>query len=1298
MRARLVLTVVGFALVSVAFGGPNTITYQGSVVGSDGKPVIDRDYRMRFRLFNVATGGTALWSEEETAVSVRSGLFAVTLGDGPQPFGNLFMANANLWLEVAIDLNRDGTFQSTEVYAPRQKLACAAWAMSAGDADTLDSRHAAGLVWSVAAGTGLARTGTVNAPTLSADTNYLQRRVTGSAPAGRFIRAINADGSVVTSAAITGVVAGGGLTGGGASGSVSLAVRFGGAGTSTSVAHADHSHPGGVNWSLAGNTGTTSGTHFLGTTDYAALDFRTSNTRALRIEPNEDSPNLIGGHPENSVGPDVAGATIAGGGESGWPNVITRDIGTISGGERNTVSGPGGSIGGGAGNTAGSNFDTVGGGSWNRALGSGSTVAGGTDSTASGVVATVGGGISNWADGWYSTIGGGRTNTIGELGDHATIGGGWSNSAITEGATVGGGYSSTAFRYGTVAGGYANWASEYAVVAGGQENTAFGQRAAVGGGQSNYAGGEWATIAGGYSNQASAPYTTVGGGGWNTASGDRATIGGGVVNTASGDFASVAGGSGNAASGRIATVGGGGSNTASNPYATVGGGGWNAAGDYGASVGGGTSNMASGYAATVAGGMNNFITGLCGTIAGGGTNNVSGTYATVGGGYWNQATDNSATVGGGQSNYAGGDWATVGGGQLNSAGGTDATVGGGSSNQAGGIGATIGGGQGNQANGYLSVIGGGDGNATEAADAVVPGGFHNVAAAQHTFAAGFRAQALHEGTFVWSDSSPTSFSSTGANQFLVRATGGVGINTNMAGGFGLRVGGMVGFDGQLDMAADGSAARIVGVANPINPQDAANKLYVDSAVLGPVGNADTLDGQHGTFYQDATNINAGTLGNSFFSAYSNLTADGRLDNNDGADLLTRSQADGRYNRFRWMDTTSGTFQAEPNWGYVARADPATLTLPPSASLATGDIVGVNGSGGGAGGFQIAQNAGQKILIRNLGLPNYSATWTAREAARDWYGIASSADGAKLVACVNNGLIYTSSDGGVTWTARENNRAWRSVASSADGVNLVACVRGGQIYTSSDSGVIWTARENNRNWQSVASSADGSKLVACVNFGQIYTSGDYGVTWAPQAFAANWDTVASSADGTHLVACISGGLIYVSVDSGLTWNGYGAALNWDCVASSGDGTKMVACVNGGQIYTSTDSGQTWTARESNRNWIAVASSGDGARLVACVNNGQIYTSSDSGLTWTPREINRKWAWVCSSEDGTRLGACVTAGGVPPGGQIYTFDFLLSETTAGTSGYLRAYPKAAVELQYVGSDTFAPLSFAGRFSAK
>jgi hypothetical protein len=84
-----------------------------------------------------------------------------------------------------------------------------------------------------------------------------------------------------------------------------------------------------------------------------------------------------------------------------------------------------------------------------------------------------------------------------------------------------------------------------------------------------------------------------------------------------------------------------------------------------------------------------------------------------------------------------------------------------------------------------------------------------------------------------------------------------------------------------------------------------------------------------------------------------------------------------------------------------------------------------------------------------------------------------------------GRIYTSSDSGVSWTARESDRNWFGVASSADGSKLVASVEHGQLYTSSDSGVSWTARESNRYWWNVASSADGSKLVA-VEW-NIYTS-------------------------------------------------------------------------------------------------------------------------------------------------------------------------------------------------------------------
>ena len=123
--------------------------------------------------------------------------------------------------------------------------------------------------------------------------------------------------------------------------------------------------------------------------------------------------------------------------------------------------------------------------------------------------------------------------------------------------------------------------------------------------------------------------------------------------------------------------------------------------------------------------------------------------------------------------------------------------------------------------------------------------------------------------------------------------------------------------------------------------------------------------------------------------------------------------------------------------------------------------------------------------------NFSPFWTPRFDPKNWTGVASSADGTKLVSIVNGGQIYTSTDSGVSWTARESNRNWYRVASSADGTKLVAVVVGGQIYTSTDSGVSWTAQESNRVWYSVASSADGTKLVATDQNGQIYTTANGG---------------------------------------------------------------------------------------------------------------------------------------------------------------------------------------------------------------
>jgi hypothetical protein len=146
----------------------------------------------------------------------------------------------------------------------------------------------------------------------------------------------------------------------------------------------------------------------------------------------------------------------------------------------------------------------------------------------------------------------------------------------------------------------------------------------------------------------------------------------------------------------------------------------------------GNSNNATGNYSTVSGGLLNFATGLQSTVSGGDNNNATGDDSTVSGGISNASRGGVSTVSGGNGNHASAGFATVSGGQLNTASGLFATVSGGQSNTAQG---------------------------------------------QYSFAAGRQAQALHDGTFVWGDNTNATFSSTAVNQFLIRASSGVGIGT-----------------------------------------------------------------------------------------------------------------------------------------------------------------------------------------------------------------------------------------------------------------------------------------------------------------------------------------------------------------------------------------------------------------------------------------------------------------------------------------------------------------------------------------
>ena len=211
-------------------------------------------------------------------------------------------------------------------------------------------------------------------------------------------------------------------------------------------------------------------------------------------------------------------------------------------------------------------------------------------------------------------------------------------------------------------------------------------------------------------------------------------------------------------------------------------------------------------------------------------------------------------------------------------------------------------------------------------------------------------------------------------------------------------------------------------------------------------------------------------------------------------------------------------------------------------------------------------AGEKIVATSSSLrwittfADSGATWKLITNGPDLIlnSIASSADGAKLVAVAGgydsnvggqvDGAIYVSTNSGDSWTQTSApSELWSGVASSADGTRLVAVARHGStvwgetaggIYVSTNSGDSWTQTSApSEYWNSVAASADGTKLVASGNeygAGKIYTSTDSGANWTSNDVPnLDWVSVASSADGNKLLA-ITGGQVYAAQSAPAPW--------------------------------------------------------------------------------------------------------------------------------------------------------------------
>lgn len=254
-----------------------------------------------------------------------------------------------------------------------------------------------------------------------------------------------------------------------------------------------------------------------------------------------------------------------------------------------------------------------------------------------------------------------------------------------------------------------------------------------------------------------------------------------------------------------------GPNRVTDHYGSIGGGWNNQAGNADANVGdqpfatvgGGLRHRASASFSTVGGGNRNSATGDGSTVGGGTVNSANAENATIGGGFDNTALSGarSSVVAGGEGNQTRGDWSTVGGGRFNDADGQESTVAGGQSNFATGDNSSIGGGLVNRASGSASTVIGGAANVARGEYGTVSGGQFNCAGGDYSWAGGRRAAVRpssadpfpgaacssvdasgdpdgDNGTFIWADSQDVDFVSTGPNQFLVRAAGGVYFGTN----------------------------------------------------------------------------------------------------------------------------------------------------------------------------------------------------------------------------------------------------------------------------------------------------------------------------------------------------------------------------------------------------------------------------------------------------------------------------------------------------------------------------------------
>jgi hypothetical protein len=134
MRTHIIIATVilGLVLVVSARSQSPMISYQGKLTDNAGEP-LNATVSIKFSIYSQSSGGTALWMETQSSISVSNGIFNVLLGS-INPIPTSVFNGSDRWLGMKVGSDAE--------MSPRQQIVSVGYALKTSDADMVDGQHA----------------------------------------------------------------------------------------------------------------------------------------------------------------------------------------------------------------------------------------------------------------------------------------------------------------------------------------------------------------------------------------------------------------------------------------------------------------------------------------------------------------------------------------------------------------------------------------------------------------------------------------------------------------------------------------------------------------------------------------------------------------------------------------------------------------------------------------------------------------------------------------------------------------------------------------------------------------------------------------------------------------------------------------------------------------------------------------------------------------------------------------------------------------------------------------------------